>query len=57
VEPFGLADEKGCVIVPNPSPFHIDADLNGFLSTLGRLDKLDVVAGGERERFIMPASG
>jgi hypothetical protein len=50
VESFGIADETGCVIVPKSViPSHIDASMNGFLNTLGKLEKLDDAAvGGEQ---------
>ena len=60
----GLTDKKGCVVLPkSATPSRIDANLNGFIHALGKLDdsdieKLDgVAASGKQKRFIMPPWG
>lgn len=61
---FGLADKKGCVVIPkSATPSRIDANLSGFIDALGKLDdsdvaKLDAVAAsGKQKRYIMPPWG
>jgi hypothetical protein len=61
---FGIADKKGCVVIPkSATPSRIDANLNGFVNALGKLDKFDiekldgVAANGKQKRFIMPPWG
>ena len=63
-KPVGITDKKGCVVIPKSiTPSHIDANLNGFVNALGKVDKFDiekldaVAAGGKQKRFIMPAFG
>lgn len=58
------ADKKGCVALPkSANPSRIDANLNGFVDALGKLDdsdvkKLDgVAASGKQKRFTMPPWG
>lgn len=56
--------KKGCVVLPkSATPSRIEANLNGFVDALGKLDdsdieKLDgVAASGKQKRFIMPPWG
>lgn len=57
-------DKRGCAVLPkSTNPSRIDANLNGFLDALGKLDDSDVeklngvAASGKQKRFIMPPWG
>ena len=61
---LGLLDRKGCVPLPkSANPSRIDANLNGFIDTIEKLDDSDVerldgvAASGKQKRFVMPPFG